>query len=64
MVGIDKLLHFWLSFAITQFSPGLAWLAGIGKEGYDALSGGVADIGDLIADAFGILFGVWVSPFF
>lgn len=64
MIGIDKFLHFWVSFAIAQISPGLAWAAGIGKELYDELSGSAADIGDLIADGFGILFSVWVSPFF
>lgn len=64
MIGIDKFMHFWLSFGITQISPGLAWIAGIGKEVYDAISGGDSSIGDLIADGFGILFGVWVSPFF
>jgi hypothetical protein len=64
MIGIDKLMHFWVSFAIAQLSPGLAWIAGIGKEFYDELSGTAADIGDLIADGFGILLSVWVSPFF
>ncbi len=64
MIGADKLLHFWVSLLITQVSPGLAWLAGVGKETYDAFSGGVASAGDLIADGLGILFGVWVSPFF
>lgn len=64
MIGTDKLLHFWFSFIIAFTSPGLAWLAGIGKETYDAFSGGVASLGDLIADGFGILFGVWASPFF
>ncbi|GMV95108.1 MAG: hypothetical protein AMXMBFR82_48860 [Candidatus Hydrogenedentota bacterium] len=64
MIGTDKLLHFWFSFIIAFTSPGLAWLAGIGKEAYDALSGGAASLGDLIADGFGILIGVWASPFF
>jgi len=64
MIAPDKLLHFWISFAIAFTSPGLAWLAGVGKEAYDALSGGMASAGDLIADGLGILFGVWVSPFF
>jgi hypothetical protein len=36
----------------------LALVAGIGKEVWDALSGGVADAGDLIADGVGVLFAL------
>lgn len=54
MVGIDKVLHFLFSFAIAMYDPFLAFLAGVGKECGDVLSGGVADIHDLLADWAGI----------
>ncbi len=64
MEPTDKFWHFWISFFIAFFKPGLAMLAGVGKEVFDALSGGVADAGDLAADGLGI-FAAWiVSPFF
>tara|TARA_R110001592_G_scaffold79556_5_gene237686 strand:- start:388 stop:570 length:183 start_codon:yes stop_codon:yes gene_type:complete len=53
--GPDKVLHFVVSFIIALFDPALAVLAGIGKEVYDALGGGVADVYDLVADGLGIL---------
>jgi len=54
MVGFDKILHFLFSFAIALFDPIVSFMAGIGKECYDAVSGGVADIYDLLADWIGI----------
>ncbi|MBN2307513.1 MAG: hypothetical protein JXR94_00995 [Candidatus Hydrogenedentes bacterium] len=62
MVGIDKLLHFWLSFALGLASPFMAAAAGIGKEIYDALSGGMASAADLLADGLGIVLALIVSP--
>jgi hypothetical protein len=53
--GADKFLHLIVSFFIALVDPGLAILAGLGKELLDALSGGMADFGDLVADALGIL---------
>ncbi|MCC6490826.1 MAG: hypothetical protein IT364_25285 [Candidatus Hydrogenedentes bacterium] len=65
MVGVDKLLHFFLSFGLTLASnPLVAATLGVGKEVYDSISGGVASAGDLIADGLGIIFGMWISPFF
>ena len=65
MTGFDKILHFWFSFAIALgSSPILAAGLGIGKEIYDAVSGGVASAGDLLADGLGILLASWASPFF
>lgn len=55
ILGFDKVLHFVFSYAIALIDPGLAVLAGVGKEVYDALGGGMADVYDLIADALGIL---------
>lgn len=64
MQPTDKFWHFWISFAIAYFKPGLAVLAGVGKEVYDAFSGGMADAWDLAADGLGI-FAAWIaSPFF
>lgn len=57
----DKLLHFLVSFIIAVERPVLAFLAGIGKEVYDAASSGMADAGDLVADWAGILFALWWS---
>lgn len=51
----DKWLHLLGSYLIASLSPGLAILAGVGKELWDAFSGGVADAGDLVADALGIM---------
>lgn len=65
MLGVDKLLHFFLSFGLTLASnPLVAATLGVGKEVYDALAGGVASAGDLIADGLGIILGMWISPFF
>ncbi|NUM55221.1 MAG: hypothetical protein HUU46_16370 [Candidatus Hydrogenedentes bacterium] len=63
MVETDKLLHFWISFAIAFFKPGLAMIAGVGKEIIDVVTGGVADVYDLAADGLGIFFAVLISPF-
>ncbi|MBX7257873.1 MAG: hypothetical protein K1Y02_16040 [Candidatus Hydrogenedentes bacterium] len=60
----DKILHFWASFGIAWFSPALSFGAGIAKEVFDALGGGIASTGDLLADAFGILFARIASPWF
>ena len=53
--GFDKVLHFLVSFFIALFDPALAVLAGVGKEVYDGLGGGTADVFDLVADALGIV---------
>lgn len=55
---IDKLYHFLASFVIALYDPVLAVLAGIGKELWDVLRGSFADVGDLFADALGILFAL------
>lgn len=57
-IAPDKLLHFLVSFVIAIERPALAFLAGIGKEVYDAASGGIAEAGDLLADWAGILFAL------
>lgn len=62
MVETDKFLHFWISFAIAFFKPGLAMIAGVGKEVYDALSGGIVDVYDLAADGLGIFAALLLSP--
>jgi hypothetical protein len=54
MVGFDKALHFLFSFGLAMYDPFLAFVAGVGKECGDALSGGVADVYDLVADWAGI----------
>jgi len=54
MVGFDKVLHFIFSFAIAMYDPFLSFLAGIGKEFYDGMLGGAADVYDLMADWAGI----------
>jgi hypothetical protein len=53
--GADKFLHLIGSFFLALVDPALAVLAGLGKEIFDTLSGGMADLGDLVADALGIL---------
>ena len=63
MEPTDKFWHFWISFFIAFFKPGLAMVAGVGKEVFDALSGGVADGWDLAADGLGIITAVILSPF-
>ncbi|GMU92019.1 MAG: hypothetical protein AMXMBFR4_10770 [Candidatus Hydrogenedentota bacterium] len=61
----DLTLHFWISFAIGLFRPGIAFLAGLGKEIWDAVSGtGVASAEDLAADLLGILAASILTPFF
>lgn len=55
LLGPDKVLHFIVSYLIALVDPALAVLAGVGKEVYDALGGGMADVCDLVADALGIL---------
>lgn len=62
MVAEDKLLHFWVSFFIGLVSPYVSAAAGLGKEAFDAVSGGFADASDLLADALGILLALFVSP--
>lgn len=57
MVESDKLLHFLLSFSIAIYNPLVSFLAGVGKEIYDVLGGGVADGYDLLADWAGIAWG-------
>ena len=63
MQPTDKFYHFWISFGIAFFKPGLAMLAGVGKEVYDAFSGGAADVWDLAADGLGIISAMILSPF-
>ncbi|MDZ4859678.1 MAG: hypothetical protein SGI88_11915 [Candidatus Hydrogenedentes bacterium] len=60
----DKLQHFWASFGIAFFAPGLSVLAGFGKETLDVLRGGMADPADLLANFLGIAFAWVISPFF
>jgi hypothetical protein len=54
-VGIDKVLHFVVSFLLARVDPVLAAVAGIGKEIWDALGHGTPSGGDLLADLLGIL---------
>ena len=54
MVGFDKVLHFLFSFVIAVYDPLVSFVAGVGKECYDGLQGGVADVYDLLADWAGI----------
>ncbi len=61
-VGVfDKPLHFVLSFLLALIHPVVAAVAGVGKEVFDALTGGFVDGWDLLADALGIVAGVLVS---
>ena len=62
VIGVDKYLHFIVSFLIGQVSPALAYVAGWGKEFFDLATGGIIDIGDLIADGFGVLAAILVFP--
>ena len=55
MWGVDKWLHFAVSFLLAAVDPFFALTAGAGKEIWDAVSGGVADLADLAADALGVL---------
>lgn len=57
--GLDKVLHFGVSYILALINPFLALVAGLGKEVYDEARGGMADFGDLVADWLGILFAVW-----
>jgi hypothetical protein len=56
--GLDKLLHIGVSYLLALVDPGLAIVAGLGKEIYDFFGGGVADAYDLVANAVGILLAV------
>lgn len=58
MLGVDKLEHFAVSFGLALWNPSLAFLAGVGKEVYDALRGTVFDLVDLAFDVLGILTAV------
>jgi uncharacterized protein YfiM (DUF2279 family) len=69
-VGIDKVAHFALSaflcLAIARFLP--LWVGitatmalGIGKEVYDAKTGGKVDWKDLIADGLGIVLATIIT---
>jgi hypothetical protein len=62
VIGFDKILHFLFSFLIAQVSPALAYATGWAKEFYDLATGGVIDLGDLIADGLGILTAIVVFP--
>ena len=62
VIGIDKVLHFLVSFLIAQVSPALAYAVGWGKEFFDLATGGFIDIGDLIADGLGVLAAILVFP--
>lgn len=44
-----------VSYLLAMIDPALAIAAGLGKETFDFLGGGVADVFDLAADAVGIL---------
>ena len=63
MEPTDKFWHFWISFAMAYFKPGLAMLAGVGKEVFDAFSGGAPDAMDLAVDGLGIFAAILLSPF-
>lgn len=63
MAPTDTFWHFWVSFSIAFFRPGLSFIAGLAKEAYDLLSGDPLDTGDFTANGLGILFGVLFSPF-
>lgn len=54
----DKVLHITVSYLLALVDPGLAIVAGLGKEIYDFFGGGVADVFDLFANAVGILLAV------
>lgn len=62
VIGVDKYLHFIVSFLIGQVSPALAYVAGWGKEIFDLATGGFIDVGDLIADGLGVLTAILVWP--
>lgn len=55
ITGFDKILHMAVSYFLAMIDPALAVAAGLGKEAFDLLGGGVADVLDLAADAIGIL---------
>ena len=57
----DKILHFVISFFLALIDPVIAVVAGLGKELWDALTGGMADLGDLVADGLGILLAILIS---
>jgi hypothetical protein len=63
MEPTDKFYHFWISFYIAFFKPGLAMIAGVGKELFDLATGGIIDAGDLAADGLGIITALLFSPF-
>lgn len=58
MIGIDKIYHFIGSFILTFIDPYFAAAVGIGKEIWDALGNGTAELADLVADGLGILFAL------
>jgi len=57
----DKIVHFVISFFMALLDPVLALWAGVGKEIYDLLGFGVAELGDLLANWLGILAAMGVS---
>lgn len=58
IAGFDKILHVAVSYLLALIDPAIAVAAGLGKEAFDLLGGGVADIFDLVADAVGILLAI------
>lgn len=69
MIAKDKKLHFGICFVISLFSPLIACILAIGKELFDFIRYGWKTkgfwkmaLGDLIADAIGILSGgtIWI----
>ena len=69
-IGIDKVAHFavsaFLCLAISRFLPVWAGITatmvlGIGKEVYDALTGGKVDWKDLLADTLGVVLATIVT---
>jgi len=61
MPGLDKLVHFVVSFALATIDPLIAVVAGLGKEILDALGAGTPDVLDLLADGLGILSALWLG---
>ena len=61
-VELDKIAHFFVSFAIALTDPLLAFLLGFGKEVLDMLTGSVFDLADMSANAAGIFTALLVTP--
>ena len=60
-IGQDKILHFLISFILALEDPFFSFILGLGKEFLDLMGFGVAELGDLIANALGILFAIFIT---